>query len=700
MGKKSASFVGVLMLGSVAATVIAACSGTTLPYAGGLMLAVQTDLVAPKDVAEVGLFISSDGRPIFSDTRAVAPSGVVEFPATIAVVADPQRPKAAIKVRVVAFGRDGTVRVLRDALTTVPKGRTGLLRMPLLWINLGSGSGKSGDVVKPASVHLADSDGFTKLKSACPDGSTFINGACADAHVDADMLPEYSEADVFGGGAADGTGGSCFDVKTCFATRTFVDLDETCAATLPQGRLPNDPKLSFAVVLPESPAGVDASTGECVGEGACLVALDPGTGWTTEGSKVRFPAAICKKITDGTAKGIAASFGCASKTNVFPICGPASAIHPSGAGGMTPGGAGEGGFVGTEGGVSAEGGVARDGAVPPTSVDFDPAVSAKVVETNATGIAVDATRLYVSRAGDGMLAPGVVSIGLAAVFAGDPAMDTKVLFQYPPPAADQKPHFVLDDPKAPTHIVIGDPVSGTIVTCMSAAGCMPNTPVFSGLQGGALAANKAGATYFGAAALSSFDYNNEPGATLQHATPVTAMYVAGGQTLYIGNNDGSIERCILPCTGSDAGTLEKVRDARAGVFITAFASGGDNLLYFLEAPKVDGDPNSGGLLVLDMNNAMPGTSVVVTGAELAGAADLSLSGPAFALAADTRYVYWASAGHVFAKARQMGASPQSVSLGNETDGFVTGLATNSGYVFWSILRTGNTVSFAKKKSAF
>ena len=47
---------------ALAAVVGAACSGATSPYAGGIIVAVNTDLAAPKDVSAVGLYISSDGH--------------------------------------------------------------------------------------------------------------------------------------------------------------------------------------------------------------------------------------------------------------------------------------------------------------------------------------------------------------------------------------------------------------------------------------------------------------------------------------------------------------------------------------------------------------------------------------------------------------------------------------------------------------
>jgi hypothetical protein len=109
-------------LAAVALGAAVACSADTEPYAGGLMLAIQTDLAAPKDISAIGLYITSDGRPIFADTRDVAPAGEVKFPATIAIIGDANRPRAIIKIRVIAFEDSGDVRVLRDIITTIRRG--------------------------------------------------------------------------------------------------------------------------------------------------------------------------------------------------------------------------------------------------------------------------------------------------------------------------------------------------------------------------------------------------------------------------------------------------------------------------------------------------------------------------------------------------------------------------------------------------
>lgn len=288
---------------------------------GAIMVAVQTDLVAPKDVAAVGLYITSDGKPVFGDVRETAPNGEVRFPATIAVIGDKDRPSAVVRVRAIAFSKEGKVRILRDAITTVPRQRTALLRAPLRWINEGSGEGTRPDAVQTASLRTLDAFGSPPtIRSTCqnPD-ETFIDGACKDAHVDSEALPEYRAEDVFGGGSADGTGGQCFDVKACFASAQWLTLDDACTA-------PEEGEASLAIAVREQPGGPSASTGECLGNGVCLVPLDEASDYRVANGRVQLPATVCARIKKGEALGVVGSRACAPKTERIPSCGIASAV--------------------------------------------------------------------------------------------------------------------------------------------------------------------------------------------------------------------------------------------------------------------------------------------------------------------------------------------------------------------------------------
>ncbi len=385
----------VLALGSAVATLslYAGCAKTD-PAPGELMLAVQTDMHAPKDVDAVGIYVAERDPVTHHDTiifgfaERVAPDGTVHFPATLAVVGR-KNPGATVRVRAVAF-RGNQARIVRDAITTIPTDRSALLRLPLRWIDDNgktSGTFSSDGSIGATSLHpLAGStidDGFLQITSGCADDETPLNGGCASATIDSSTLPDYDEALVFGGGTPDG-GGVCFDVAKCFGGFHKLDLDlATCSAPAPAQAV-----FDLAIATPLG------DKGDCVGN-ACYVALDRDTpeGWTLQNGRVVLPAAYCARIQSGDALGVVEDGnvpGCAPKANDAPLCGPASAV---GAGTGTNDDAGpisDGGLDGTGLDGDLDGGVDAGPPLPETLVDAD----------TPTQIAQDSNYVYfVSRGG-------------------------------------------------------------------------------------------------------------------------------------------------------------------------------------------------------------------------------------------------------------------------------------------------------------
>ncbi|HVH42403.1 MAG TPA: hypothetical protein VM925_08665, partial [Labilithrix sp.] len=563
--KRGTTVRAALAVSGMALALGVACTGETLPYAGGVMVAVQTDLAAPKDVAAVGLYITSDGRPIFGDTRAVAPNGEVKFPATIAVLADAARPRAVVKIRAVAFKADGEVRVLRDIITTIPKGRTGLLRAPLLWINEGSGSGSKNQLLGSASIRPRDatSDGFARLTSACPDGQTFLEGACGDAHVDGDSLPDYAEKDVFGGGDANGNGGRCFDVAACFASTAPVTLDlGTCTGTI-AGVDPNDPNLSLAAALPSS-----AGTGECLASGTCLVPLDKGTVWKVRGNGIELPPAVCRRIEAGHATGIVASRACPAKDATTPACGPASAVASSGGGG---------------GGPDAS-----------TTQDFEAALVAKRSEPLLSDVAVDDQYIFLARAQRDLPA-GVIRLKKSDVTTQKQPEEFQLLFAYDA-GIEERSKIALDPSPSAQHVVVRGE-SGALRLCTPASSGDCGQPVtLPGPAYGALAAGAQEAYAFGAVAsvmgLHAVPYASPTPEQRMSPTPtgVTALHVAD-DSLYIGTDDAAIYRCVIPC--QVAAQMSQLRaPPAAAAAITALSTSGQvpGKIFLMQVPKNPGDP--------------------------------------------------------------------------------------------------------------
>src|SRR6185369_15636237 len=108
---------------------------------GGLMLAVSTDMKAPKDVSIVSVTISTNNKLKHNFIGRVTPDGEVKLPATLAI-AEPDDRNASIRIRVVAF-QERKPRVLRDVRTSIPHGgRVALLRIPMNFVDDGSGQGQ------------------------------------------------------------------------------------------------------------------------------------------------------------------------------------------------------------------------------------------------------------------------------------------------------------------------------------------------------------------------------------------------------------------------------------------------------------------------------------------------------------------------------------------------------------------------------
>ncbi len=319
-----------LALGALGLVTSVACTDPK----GALMLAINTDMKAPKDVSVVSVTLSVNRQIKYNYIGRVTPDGRVDLPATLAIV-QPDDPNASIRVRVVAF-QEKTPRVLRDVRTTIPRGgRVGLMRVQLNFVDDGSGAGTLPDDVyaklgPPSSGAPApgpapgpgstlpedgnaaagsDFDPGTQLTSVCPDPEqTQVNGECVDTFVDSEALPSYEDKAVFGGPGASG----CFDLKSCVAGAKLLDVDRaTCSAPL-EGAVGD--RFNVAIVTP--------NTGECIKPGECYVPLERGPGgYRIQDGKIRLPAALCKLKQAEKAR-LAISTSCAPKDESQPICRP------------------------------------------------------------------------------------------------------------------------------------------------------------------------------------------------------------------------------------------------------------------------------------------------------------------------------------------------------------------------------------------
>jgi hypothetical protein len=311
--------------------------GKTEVQRGSLMLAISTDMAAPKDVDHVGLYVRVAGRDVFGDRAPVAPNGQVSFPATIAVLA-PSDPKATVRVRVVAFS-GARARVMRDMTSVIPQNRTAVLRIPLSFLSYGSGAGDAPVSTRDTGVRLASSvttqdvvtpsfDAFTGLTNRCGDGLTDVAGDCVKLEfTDEAMFDDYQPTEVFGGGTAptatEGSNGECFPVECCFGQVQTLTPDAECRV----GSL--GPRTNIALLT----NGVGTPTAQ-----GTLVPLDfdadarfgeVGVG-VGAGGALQLPKAVCRKSAPGTPDEervvrVVGSTICAPKSKRLPLCGPASA---------------------------------------------------------------------------------------------------------------------------------------------------------------------------------------------------------------------------------------------------------------------------------------------------------------------------------------------------------------------------------------
>jgi len=351
--------------GILSALVVGACADKK----GAIILAINTDMKAPKDVNAVSVTISTGGAIKHSFIGRVTPQGEVLLPATLAIV-EPDDKGASIRIRVMAF-QDRKPRVLRDVRTTVPSdGRTALLRIPLNFVNDGStksadipdgiippplaGTGGTSSSSGAPTNAAADFDFFGSFQPDCPDfeTQTFIDGACQDNAIDPATLPDFDEAAI-----GDGTDpGVCFDVAKCFATAQIVQGGTDVQPIEDGGReasvapkeagaeagADGDGGAGFkdyriaAVTLDRSSCAlalngtsaarlnlalVTAQTGECVRPGECYIPIDRGdTGWKEEGGRVQLPRFVCTLLQTKNLRLATGDGACAAKEVSNPIC--------------------------------------------------------------------------------------------------------------------------------------------------------------------------------------------------------------------------------------------------------------------------------------------------------------------------------------------------------------------------------------------
>ncbi len=312
----------------LAGIVLACAPACSTKQSGQLMLALQTDMSLPKDIDRVRIEVTraDSGAEIFKkDFERLGTDKAIRLPATLGITA-PEDVSAAVKVRIIATqGSDDSVQVLREIVTTIPTDRAATLPITLEFLCNGSGEAERDQNNKVKR----DASGVVLVKSTCPDKQTCVAGLCAPSEVPSQDLPDYVEADVFGGGTGNGDG-VCFDTSRCFTNGADVVLDldgfrasnQTVCKTLATG--------DINIALRTQGGGICGPSG-------CFVALDAGgtSGWTAgNAGEIVLPAGVCVKAVAGEVVGlVTAPVGrgtCQKKQSSLPTCGPWSASGDDG----------------------------------------------------------------------------------------------------------------------------------------------------------------------------------------------------------------------------------------------------------------------------------------------------------------------------------------------------------------------------------
>jgi hypothetical protein len=213
-------------------------------------------------------------------------------------------------VRVAGRKRLSPWRTFREIITTVPKERAALVRMPIQWLCDGS-----AQTIPPTTSDVTPRD---TVVSTCPEGNTCAAGRCVPSERPIDTLPDYGPESVFGG-AVDPNKGMCFDTLPCLITGALAAPDDACSVPKPS----NVDRVNVGLRVTND--GICDSSGT-----TCFVPLDGNSreGWTLSerGDRLVLPEAACEKLQGGLVNAIYVSTACPTKMPGIPPCGPWSSV--------------------------------------------------------------------------------------------------------------------------------------------------------------------------------------------------------------------------------------------------------------------------------------------------------------------------------------------------------------------------------------
>jgi hypothetical protein len=290
------------LLGVTFAVLCPSCGGDDdPPKPSELIVSIQTDVALPDSIDRLHLEVKNQAAGEMLHSRDIeVGAGKQLIPATLGFLPSIKDPTGKILIRLHAQ-KGSVVKMLREVVTTIPRQRIVRLSMPIRWL------------CDDSARAVASAPNVTIENATCPAGQTCIAGDCRDNAIDSASLPDYVEADVFGGGR-------CFDVSSCMigATRPAID---TARCAFPR---PTDlSKLNVALRV--------KNDGICDGGGPdCHVILDNGgvDGWRAVEDRIELPRAVCKRLDSKRIEAVViTSDRCDAKPETRPVCGAWTSVE-------------------------------------------------------------------------------------------------------------------------------------------------------------------------------------------------------------------------------------------------------------------------------------------------------------------------------------------------------------------------------------
>ncbi|MBL9112665.1 MAG: hypothetical protein JNM74_25490 [Myxococcales bacterium] len=298
-----------------------------------VILAVTTDMSVIQDLDEVGLFVGVNGEVKSSLRTFVSTEVAAKLPGTVSIL-EPEEANKPVHVRVAGY-KNGQLKVVRDAIVTVPPKALTVLRMPLGWLSATqkrpaaggtSGTARAGQV-KPKALTEEEASFkefdafFPGYVSPCATGETSDDGACITVLAEA-QVTTYGDLvrDVFGGsvslneatGVAEG--GVCFDMEACFKNEQTLKVTDypECKVTIPES-IGNT--VNFALVR-NLASGCDGYE--------CFVPLDADKRWDAQARVYTLPREACERVKSADpavkVERIAVATACERKYEATPRC--------------------------------------------------------------------------------------------------------------------------------------------------------------------------------------------------------------------------------------------------------------------------------------------------------------------------------------------------------------------------------------------